>query len=241
MDFDPARKADGAGRPFGLGDQYFTVPRGCSTLDIVATGAGGGPGWSSAEGKSSGASGIVVHAIAPTAPGTNYRIVVGAGGIQYDLNIPAGAKAGYGGGLAGVIDTHNSPVVIAGAGGGAGSYTNGGKAGMLNGEDGATYTQVSGFSYYSGGGGSSQSAGGIGGYWHHLYFGDTTYGEDGGYLTGGNDARYRSYDYGPSAYGGGGVVGWTGGGGAPAITAAAEVRIFLAAEAVPVSSHLESP
>lgn len=176
----------------------WTVPAGVTSIRVTAVGGNGGEGPTSSGGR-----GNTVTADVAVVPGTALTVAVGSAGHSPSAGTPGGGDAnplssgGGGGGWSGVRLASLSPLVVAGAGGGASFSltTNGGDAGQpgANGQF---------FQFGSGGGGGAgmASAGGAGG----------TAGPGG---TGGTAGALYQGGAGPNGAGGGGAGYYGGGGG----------------------------
>ena len=201
------------GKPFVAdpGQQVFTssgtwtCPVGVTSISVVAVGGGGGgPNDSGALGKSGGAGGGTgwINGLAVT-PGTDYSIVVGAGGAR-SLN---NATAGSGG------DSYfvNATDYVTGKGG---TYIVGGGYVGDDGTDGQdTSPEAGGGQYTFTQSGVTMETGARGG--QDYYFaepGGGGVGLDGGTGGAGNDGSGSQGGTGGN-YGGGGGVGNQGGGG----------------------------
>lgn len=199
-------------------EQTYTVPQNCYTIEVDAYGAGGQyNGYSyyspyTFNRVNEGFGGRVKSRISVT-PGEVLKIYVGGAGYGDTAGWNGG---GWGGGLSGggtggggATDIRRAPygmadrLLVAGGGGGAGDYSQGGHGGGLVGQDGLG----DGYGGTSPGKGGSQSAGGANG---------------AGTLTGGPNSGAGAFGYGghaqntnPGGYGqgcGGGGGGWYGGG-----------------------------
>lgn len=174
------------------GDQFVTVPAGCSIATVKAWGAGGGTGNNS---LSAGGGGFAQRNIGTT-PGETILVVVGKGGTSAlsPASYGYGGKGGVsgnvganGGGLSGVFRgtaSRANALVIAGGGGGASTYAGGGAGGGSAGQSGGY-----------GAAGGTQSAGGA------------------VELTGDSNATDAYYGGGGGGYFGGGIAYLSGGGG----------------------------
>lgn len=194
----------------GYGNYCLVVPAGVSTMSVKTWGAGGGGSY--AGGNSSGGAGGYANGVISVSPGELLLITVGGGGERGQVS--SGGAGGFGGGgkgsskgstgyyfgaggggFTGIFRSNMTPIIIAGAGGGAqgdvgaqGAGAGGGLIGVNSGE-------------IAGGRGGTQIAGGAGG---------TTCGFVGASLMGGDADVISSYGYGG---GGGGGSGYFGGGG----------------------------
>jgi len=177
----------------------WTVPAGVTSIRVTAVGGNGGGGPSSSGGR-----GDTVTADVAVVPGTALTVAVGSAGLSPSAGTPGGGAAnplssgGGGGGWSGVRLADLTPLVVAGAGGGASFSltTNGGDAGQP-GSDGQFFR----FGFGGGGGAGTASAGGAGG----------IAGLGG---TGGTAGTLYQGGAGPNGAGGGGAGYYGGGGGA---------------------------
>lgn len=194
------------------GSYSWTVPSGVTSLQIVATGAGGGgSGLSGTIPGQPGGAGATVTSILSVSPNQTLNIVVGGGGGS-GTNGP-GDSSGYicgsgaGGGGASTVDAGDSDQIIAGGGGGGGACNQGTRGG--NGSNANTGAGGNGgsFGQNTGGSGGSNGIGGIGG--SAMFGGQGTTGGNGtggqGGAGGGNGSSY------PGGAGGSGVGNGTGG------------------------------
>ena len=173
-----------------VGASTFTVPAGVTSLTIVAVGGGGGGAI-----LRPGGHGAKVTSTLSVTPGQVLDLVVGSGTI--------GTNWSVGGGTATTISSGGTPVVIAGAGGGAGQYGAGGSAGGPGGAGGQGLNGNSGRYYGTGGMGGAGGVGGAGGTGVSQYPPNTGGTGGNGNGAGGSMAWYS----------GGGGGGWGGGGG----------------------------
>jgi 1,4-alpha-glucan branching enzyme len=191
----------------------FTVPAGVTNLYIQAWGGGGGPRNDGTTRRGGGGGGAYAQANVPVVPGSNYAVVVGAGGTIYhegttgnsggDSYFAAGAhllaRGGQGGDDSGGAGGSASASVgqvkySGGAGGNRGQFT-GGAGG------GSAFTNANGEAGQDGPGSRTQSA-----------LGGTGTGDGG---TGGANVHGGSPGHVPGGGGGGrGSNGGNGGGGA---------------------------
>jgi len=202
-------------------EQFFVVPKGVTSITVVARGAVGGlPG---------GGLGGRVYATVPVIPKEKLAIFVGGHGSKSDGGFNGGGEGGwvsgtynYGGGGGGASDVRelgdklSNRILVAGGGGGQGDRNGkrhglGGGGGGLIGENGSNGRHRPRVNGGHGGGGGTQTQGGRGGRGAFgILYGD---GEDGSAGTGGSGGRLpRSYYY-LGGGGGGGGGGYYGGGG----------------------------
>jgi len=209
------------------GNYTVTVPSSISVTCKLWGASGGNGQYNSTYQK--GGSGGYASGDYTLVSGTQYYVRVGEGGRTNNANntansgaiggIPGGGNTGMsndgrlrigsGGGYTGLFfTTNNVPIIIAGAGGGAGTIGAflvgeiiGGHGGGNTGESGQA-----GASPTTGGGGGTQSSGGAAG---TNQSGITTGNTAGSYLTGGRGAS----TVGTANSGGGGGAGYYGGGG----------------------------
>jgi hypothetical protein len=173
-----------------VGAETFTVPAGVTSLSIVAIGGGGGGAI-----LRPGGHGALVTSTLAVSPGQVLDLVVGSG--------TAGTNWSVGGGTASTISSGGTPLVIAGAGGGAGQYGAGGSAGGPGGAGSPGFNGANGPYYGTGGMGGAGGIGGVGGTGRSQYPPNT--GGTGGNGNGAGGAM--------AWYSGGGGGGWGGGGG----------------------------
>ncbi|MDR3608514.1 MAG: invasin domain 3-containing protein [Oligoflexia bacterium] len=182
--------------------QTFTVPTGCTAINIKAWGAGGGGGsGTSGTDYAGGGGGYATGTLSVTA-GQSYTVIVGGGGALSGAGGYGGGGTSYGGGGyqggsgggRSAIQSSGTELLTAGGGGGGGDSNSvvryGGAAGGTIGNAGAGSTTA--------GQGGTQSAGGGAG------AGSYGNGNAGNQFTGGN---------GNGSYGAGGGGGYYGGGG----------------------------
>lgn len=173
-----------------VGASTFTVPAGVTSLSVVAVGGGGGGAI-----LRPGGHGAKVTATLAVTPGQVLDLDVGKG--------TTGTNWSVGGGTATTIFSGGSPLVIAGAGGGAGQYGAGGSAGGPGGAGGQGLAGANGPYYGTGGMGGANGVGGVGGTGRSQYPPNTGGTGGNGNGAGGSMAWYS----------GGGGGGWGGGGG----------------------------
>ncbi|WP_201981570.1 glycine-rich protein [Hymenobacter rubidus] len=195
--------------------QTYTVPRGITALQVVATGGSGG-NLGNSNGGAALAPGAVVQAVVPVTAGEVLTVVVGGQGASGNTGTPAGgyngggngSQTGAGGGATDLRRTYSAAtstgdylttrnaLVVAGGGGGS-DYGNivGGAGGTPTGGDGSIFNGT------NPGLGATQAAPGGGGV-------------PGNGPTGGNGSTATSYNAGGGGgyYGGGGAAGGAGGG-----------------------------
>jgi hypothetical protein len=209
--------------------QTFTVPRGVTTLTVVARGAAGGGEncYSYCHGHTYFGRGGRVYAVIPVRPGQTLYVVVGGkgslgyGGFNGGGNGGSYSEAGYGGGGASDVREHGDSIydriLVAAGGGGQG----GGDTCALGGSGGGKIGGTGGSCNYSsydeaggGGGGGTQRRGGIGGPGGAGVSGNNgTPGAHGGFGIGGSGGPAGSNPDGYTGSGGGGGGGYYGGGG----------------------------
>ena len=215
---------------FGGLEETFSVPAGCTSIEVKMWGAGGGGSGYGDLANFGGAGGFVSSALAVT-PGEALRVRVGHGGMsagyQYIIcqnhssfcnsvvqNYPfetygGGGKGAFGTGgngggsssvLRGAVD-----LLVAGGGGGVGNYSGqiGGAGGGDTAEDGHPLALDLSYGGQGGKGGSLSTLGGAGG-------GSSQAGSRG---IGGNGGDQFFSEGDPYAGGGGGGGGYWGGGG----------------------------
>ncbi len=133
-------------------DQSFSVPANCYAITVKAWGAGGG-----GAGVAVGGGGGFAQATISTTPAESLTVKVGGGGNWLSVN-GINSGNGGGGGLSGVFRSA-TPLIVAGAGGGAGGSW-GGAGGGAGGAGGGTTGSTGSTSTCSGGTSGSQVAGG---------------------------------------------------------------------------------
>jgi Glycine rich protein len=197
-------------------EQTFTVPTRVSSLQVVAVGATGGPGWFDVGG---GPGGVTVAEV-PVTPGETLYVEVGGYGSSAFVCCSSSFNGGGAGGAdllggpgggGGASDlrrlsrttpgSESSRLVVAGGGGGA----------ALNGGGAASAAGGSCETCAGPGGPGTTSAGGAGG---DAGGDDADDGDAGALGTGGDGGR--GYDAGGGGGGGGGYYGGGGGGGGDA-------------------------
>lgn len=104
---------------YNAANQSFTVPAGATQCAVYLWGAGGSGGQAT-----SGGPGASVQGVISTTPGEVLTVIVGNGGSPF-VNQYSGTHTGYGGTFVG-IKRGNLNIVVAGSGGGAGSYNGNG-------------------------------------------------------------------------------------------------------------------
>lgn len=138
------------------GASTCTVPAGVTSINVVATGAGGGGGWSS---RTGGHGGVVTATLAVT-PGQTLNLFVGAGGSG------GGTFNGGGGGSSTNINAGTANQFIAGGGGGGGGAFGGSGGNGIGGSGSGSCAGSGGSAGVGGAGGSfagtAGSAGGAG-------------------------------------------------------------------------------
>lgn len=190
----------------------FVMPAACTTLSIMAWGAGGGGSTGNNDG---GPGGFASGTLSGVTPGSAFLIEVGQGGsidgtTTFGGGGAAGAGGGSGGGLSAVLSAGTGqPLVVAGGGGGAGYASGAGGSG--GGTSGIAGLVSSVYGTVIAAGGGTQSAGGIGG---STSVCPANVGGSGTFFLGGAGAVYGGGG-GGGYYGGGGggessVVGWGG-------------------------------
>jgi hypothetical protein len=158
-------------------DQSFTVPKGVSTIRALLWGAGGGGAYIGQPQYTAGGGGYTVGTI-KLKPGAQLTVSVGQGGnasgVGYSQNVYGGGglggngtnTGGSGGGMSALWwgPYGTTPLLIAGAGGGASpgsqtSQTGGQYPGAVFGGSGGGYSGGSDNSGFSGGGGDQTGGG----------------------------------------------------------------------------------
>lgn len=204
------------------GQQYFTVPAGVTSLEVLMFGGRGGDG-SPASGVSQpgGLSAYVNFSAMPVTPGESLRIVVGGHGESGNgsnggnggfggggSGATTGQRSGGGGGMSAIFRGVADAVAVAAGGGGAGANVSnlvggsGGRGGTPNGFAGSI--PVNGNSGAGGGGHTNPDGSGNGGAGGVSPASSSYNGSSGSLLVGGS---------GGSIGGGGGGGGYFGGGG----------------------------
>jgi uncharacterized repeat protein (TIGR02543 family) len=182
----------------------WTVPAGVTSLTITAVGANGGPSAF----LPAGGLGAFVQAVVSVTPGTDLTIAVGSAGTPGAGGVPGGggtifgSDSSGGGGFSGVRLADLTPLVIAGAGGGAGVAA-GGDAGAPGGSVGAAGGGQAG-TLVAGGAGGTVDPGGAPGSAGSAYQGGSG---DGGTGAGGGGGFFGGGGGGTYFFGGGGGGG----------------------------------
>ena len=227
---DPEPACEPGRRVFGYTGslQPFTVPEGCGHLVVVVEAAGGGATATDFAGRDpnppvTGGSGAKVTGELAVTPGSTLKVLVGQGGDQSKYHVGGWVSSnqyiGGGGGRSAILASNGSPLVIAGAGGGAGGLGGAGDGG-LNGQNASDTDPQLGEDAQGG----TQTRGGQAGWFHHPDPDFPTYrGSPGSRGRGGDGfaghgsvlkSSGRAYGGGGEArYGAGGGGGYYGGGG----------------------------
>ena len=202
-------------------EQFFVVPKGVTSITVVARGAVGG--------LSGGGLGGRVYAMVPVVPKETLAIFVGGRGSKGGGGFNGGGSGGwvagtynYGGGGGGASDVRergeglSNRILVAGGGGGQGDRNGkrhgfGGDGGGLIGEKGRHGFRRRRVDAGVGGGGGTQTQGGLGG--RGAFGGIYGVGEDGSSGNGGGGGRLPGSYYYLGGGGGGGGGGYYGGGG----------------------------
>ncbi|MDQ2769916.1 MAG: glycine-rich protein [Bacteroidota bacterium] len=205
------------------GYQYYTVPAGATSIQVVVVGASSGSVGTN--GTVNAIAGAQVTATIPVTPGEQLTVVVGGQPSGQAGGYNGGGYPGYGSGGGGGTDVRRpfangstgdvfgfrNALVVAGGGGGSqfAAYGQGGAGGLPNGSNGANNGCA------TGGYGGSQSYGGSG-----SYNGGAGYGGSGGYYNGVSSSGAGGGYYGGGSgfisdcgfFGGGLHAGGSGGG-----------------------------